>query len=136
CCITYPSRYCCILADWRGPRRTQDSTSGPHIHILRSRKMRTDRIALRKCRRVCLPSKRAKKLAMLSAAAISIIQIESTRAQLYWDLNGPTSGAGGTTPAGTWDNLTPKWNATADGTGAAMLWSAGSSAVFSAGSDA
>ncbi len=70
---------------------------------------------------------------------IAGLQIENTYtgAFRYWDLNGATAGAGGATPAGTWDGAATNWNAAADGTGATAAWpGAGHSAVFSAGGDA
>ncbi|HEX2862175.1 MAG TPA: autotransporter-associated beta strand repeat-containing protein, partial [Lacunisphaera sp.] len=56
------------------------------------------------------------------------------RAQLYWDINGPTAGAGAA-PAGTWgaDNF---WSSSATGAATTSAWSDGSVAVFSAGTDA
>lgn len=55
---------------------------------------------------------------------------------VYWDLNGTTAGAGGSTPAGTWDAANPNWNAVADGTGSTAAWPPGQTAVFAAGTDA
>src|SRR4051812_5346544 len=77
-----------------------------------------------------------KRLAVLSAAAMSLARIAPAMGQLYWDINGPTPGAGGATPTGTWDNSTTNWNIAADGSGAVTSWTANSSAVFSAGADA
>jgi fibronectin-binding autotransporter adhesin len=55
----------------------------------------------------------------------------------YWDTNGPTVGASGA-PSGIWDVLgtTNNWNASDDGTGPAVAWTAGSDAIFAAGGDA
>lgn len=59
-----------------------------------------------------------------------------SQAQLYWDTNGATAGAGGTSPSGLWDTSTSNWNDTIDGRGGASRWVDGSDAVFSAGTDA
>lgn len=53
----------------------------------------------------------------------------------YWDLNGNTAGAGGTSPSGTWGGGA-EWNASADGTGIPNTWISGGTAAFSAGTDA
>jgi autotransporter-associated beta strand protein len=55
---------------------------------------------------------------------------------LYWDLNDANAGAGGATPAGTWDAANTYWNSVAGGTAATAAWSAGKTAVFAAGTDA
>lgn len=70
---------------------------------------------------------------------IAGLQIENTYTGsfAYWDRNGNAVGAGGASPAGTWDTATANWNATADGTGTPGLWTgAGKTAVFAAGGDA
>lgn len=54
----------------------------------------------------------------------------------YWDLNGTAAGAGSDSPSGTWDAANLYWNDTPDGTGATNAWTAGITAVFSAGTDA
>lgn len=54
---------------------------------------------------------------------------------VYWDTNGDTAGAGGTSPGGTW-GTNAIWNSVADGTGSTSAWAAGDIAVFSAGTDA
>ena len=54
----------------------------------------------------------------------------------YWDIDGPTAGAGGATPSGTWDIETTNWNLSADGTGPAEMWTGPHDAVFAAGTDA
>src|SRR6185503_9048158 len=53
---------------------------------------------------------------------------------LYWDSNGAAAGAG-TTPTGIW-GTDAFWNTLGDGTAATGAWTAGSLAVFSAGTDA
>ena len=60
----------------------------------------------------------------------------SVQAQLYWDTNGSTSGAGGATPSGIWDNSTSNWNDNSGGTTGTTRWSANNTAIFSAGTDA
>lgn len=55
----------------------------------------------------------------------------------YWDLDGPTPGAGGAAPAGLWDaGVTANWTADPVGTGTAITWTASDDAIFSAGNDA
>ncbi len=54
----------------------------------------------------------------------------------YWDINGTTAGAGGTSPTGTWNTSNTFWNATVAGTGSVAAWTAGRTPIFSAGSDA
>ncbi len=57
---------------------------------------------------------------------------------LYWDVDGTTAGAGGTTPTGNWrtSGAGVNWGTAADGTSATALWTNNSIAVFSAGADA
>ena len=56
-------------------------------------------------------------------------------AQLYWDTNGDTAGAG-VTADGTWDlETTANWSSSADGDVATVIYTAGQSVIFSAGSD-
>lgn len=54
----------------------------------------------------------------------------------YWDTNGATAGAGGTSPNGTWDSGITSWSSSITGTTATGPWIDGGTAVFSAGSDA
>lgn len=54
----------------------------------------------------------------------------------YWDLNGDTAGAGGETPAGTWDTTAAHWTSATAGDTMTTAWTDGSVAAFSAGSDA
>ena len=67
--------------------------------------------------------------------ALVWLPFSSHAGNLYWDTNGATAGAGGATPTGTWgtDNF---WSASSAGTLATIAWTAGESAVFSAGNDA
>ena len=57
---------------------------------------------------------------------------------LYWDTDGTTAGAGGETPAGTWNAAATNWNSdyAGDANGVVSTWSAGNTARFSAGGDA
>jgi len=57
----------------------------------------------------------------------------------YWDIDSTTSGAGGATPAGTWDpSTTSNWNSDSTGGagGSVGTWTAGEQATFAAGTDA
>ena len=65
----------------------------------------------------------------------SISAVPSAEAQLYWDTNGATPGAGAT-PTGTWDTTSSLWNTSAAGTATPGTYVSGSDAVFSAGTDA
>jgi len=59
-------------------------------------------------------------------------------AAAYWDLNGSTTGAGGTDgnkPAGIW-NTDSNWNAAFTGSGPLAAWTGGNKAAFSAGTNA
>tara|TARA_R100000027_G_scaffold2734_8_gene2695 strand:- start:16419 stop:17576 length:1158 start_codon:yes stop_codon:yes gene_type:complete len=61
--------------------------------------------------------------------------VTSASAQLYWDTNGATAGAGN--PAdGTWDAATTNWSTDSSGSIATGAYVEGSDVVFSAGSDA
>ena len=63
---------------------------------------------------------------------IQIVQLPTS----YWDINGSTSGAGGTAPGGTWNSSTKNWSSSSAGTAATTAWTSGNLAVFSAGTDA
>lgn len=67
-------------------------------------------------------------------SAIAALSATSAHAQLYWDTNGTTTGAG-SVANGTWDTATANWNTTADGSGTLSVFSTGSAAILSAGSD-
>ncbi|WP_449070486.1 beta strand repeat-containing protein [Prosthecobacter sp.] len=57
-------------------------------------------------------------------------------ATVYWDINGSTAGASGSSAAaGTWDAGGAFWN-NAAGTGTSAAWASGDIAVFSAGTNA
>lgn len=58
---------------------------------------------------------------------------------LYWDINGKTSGAGGTSPSDTWatsGGSNKNWTTSSGGTSNTTWWSSGANAVFSAGTNA
>src|SRR5882672_876217 len=78
----------------------------------------------------------ARRVAVLSAAALSLLGIRQASAQLYWDPNDATSGAGGASPAGQWNASNANWTTDATGQSPATTWVAGSTAVFAAGDDA
>ncbi len=52
----------------------------------------------------------------------------------YWDINGSTFGAGGTSPHGSWQEA--NWSTSPDGISQTLLWTNGADANFSAGNDA
>lgn len=55
---------------------------------------------------------------------------------LYWDTNGNTAGAGGYgAPNGTWDTTTANWTTDSTGASNTSVWTSGSKANFSAGTD-
>ena len=64
---------------------------------------------------------------------------ETPPTTLYWDTNGTTAGAGGATPSGTWDNLTPNFNSDGSGGAAGTVTAtvtSGDTVVFAAGAGA
>ncbi len=73
-------------------------------------------------------------LGLLTGMAVTLL-CGRAAAQLYWDGNGASPGAGGPTPSGTWDS-DPFWSTSANGDVATGAWVDGSSAVFAAGGDA
>ncbi|MDB6170086.1 MAG: hypothetical protein JWM88_2950 [Verrucomicrobia bacterium] len=70
-------------------------------------------------------------LAILAATANTAL------AQLYWDSNGNTAGAGAT-PSAIWSTAgaDKNWNSSSAGTSATAKWTNDSAAIFSAGTDA
>lgn len=71
----------------------------------------------------------------LSFAFAACLVAQAGAANLYWDANADTAGAG-TAPSGTWDAGT-FWNSTAAGdTTVPGAWNPGDKAIFSAGADA
>src|SRR5947208_131737 len=74
-----------------------------------------------------------------SSAITAVISapIAAPAANLYWDINGPTAGAGN--PAnGNWDSASTNWSTDAAGSVATGAWlnDGSATAVFSAGTDA
>ena len=53
----------------------------------------------------------------------------------YWDIDGTSSGAGGTAPAGIWGG-TSNWSSAAAGNVATTTWTVGQNAIFAAGTGA
>jgi T5SS/PEP-CTERM-associated repeat protein/autotransporter-associated beta strand protein len=74
-------------------------------------------------------------LPVLLRTLFLLIATVSAQAQFYWDANGPTAGAGGTTPTGTW-GIDGFWSSSVTGSATTAGWSSGGVAVFSAGTDA
>ena len=74
-------------------------------------------------------------LLLVVAAGVLTAEAQTTK---YWDIDTIDQlGAGGAAPAGTWDTGgTSNWNTNSDGSGLPTTWTAGDSAVFSAGGDA
>jgi len=73
----------------------------------------------------------------LCGAVLLAFGTPAQAANLYWDTNGATAGAGGPTPTGTWDAATTaNWNTNSDGIGATQTFSGKNRAFFAAGSDA
>jgi fibronectin-binding autotransporter adhesin len=80
----------------------------------------------------------------VAAAAAVLATAASAFAQdvRYWDIDGPTPGAGGTTPSGTWSSAAANWSPNAAGDAATEAWISGTAAgdgrvaFLSAGSDA
>ena len=83
------------------------------------------------------PSPFRRRLLALAALSLSALGPASRAADVYWDIDGATPGAGGATPAGTWDTEnTAYWSADPAGASAPLVWHDGDSAIFSAGTDA
>ena len=77
-----------------------------------------------------------KTLALLSTIAWSILLCCPAHAAIkYWDLNGPTAGAG-TAPAGAWNTTSSNWSTDSTGSSATTTYLDTDSAVFAAGTDA
>ena len=75
---------------------------------------------------------------VLALALVSITALvpPAAAATVYWDINGSTPGAGGTTPTGTWDAANTNWSSSAAGDVDTAAWTAGDTGVFAAGTDA
>lgn len=79
---------------------------------------------------------RRKSYAFAAFAAMAVSPGPVSAVDVYWDLNGATTGAGGTSPSDVWDSLNAFWNPLSNGTGTVAAWNSGDTAVFSAGTDA
>lgn len=76
---------------------------------------------------------------MLCLSLVLMVPVSlAAQSTLYWDTNGKTAGAGGPSPSGTWStsNSQKEWSSNSGGTVNPKAWTAGSSANFSAGTDA
>lgn len=71
-----------------------------------------------------------------SVAALLSATSQSSAAVTYWDLNSSAPGAGGSSPAGSWNLTSQFWSSAAAGNGGVGAWFSGDTAVFSAGTDA
>jgi autotransporter-associated beta strand protein len=74
-------------------------------------------------------------LGLLGAAALAALHSVGS-AQVHWDIDGATPGAGGATPSGAWDLTTANWSNSSNGDVVPQLFVANDTAVFSAGTDA
>ncbi len=74
---------------------------------------------------------------LLPLICVSLFGASLHAATNYWDLDGANPGAGGATPAGTWDTgTTANWSTDATGGTATIAWTDNDDAIFSAGADA
>lgn len=73
---------------------------------------------------------KTRSLFLLGIATFATLTVSAQT--LYWDTNGITAGAGGTTPTGTW-GVDEFWSTSSAAPGA---WTPGATAVFAAGTDA
>ncbi|QNN21671.1 hypothetical protein HED60_05105 [Planctomycetales bacterium ZRK34] len=71
---------------------------------------------------------------LLSVGLIVAAFALPARADVYWDIDGATAGAGGATPSGNWTSA--NWSTDSTGSSATAAWTPGEIAVFSAGTDA
>lgn len=67
--------------------------------------------------------------------ALQLVGLPAYAGSLYWDTNGITAGAGGSSPGGTW-GVDSFWSTSSAGTVATGSWTSGEVARFSAGNDA
>jgi fibronectin-binding autotransporter adhesin len=84
---------------------------------------------------------RGHRAARIAVAVLPVVAALGTphavcAALLYWDLNGATAGAGSATPSGTWNGANSNWSSASAGNVAPQTYTSGSTAVFSAGTDA
>lgn len=112
-------------ANWTGKNWTDDDTLAEGSHYLKVGGQKSSVLAV-------TPNAGATG----ARASVAGIQLKDTYTGTlaYWDVNGATVGAGGATPSGNWTDA--NWSATADGSGATAAWTPGTTAVFSAGTDA
>src|SRR5689334_6476528 len=80
--------------------------------------------------------KRSRRAWIALMVAAGTLPRMAQAANQFWDINGASTGAGGTAPSGTWNSSNTNWNGNSAGTLTATTWTAGNTAVFSAGSDA
>lgn len=89
-----------------------------------------------------LESLLGKDVALRFDGATSYANIDNVKIEVvmvgafYWDMNGATEGAGGTTPSGTWDATSTRWNDNPGGMNDPAAWTPETTAVFSSGTDA
>lgn len=88
------------------------------------------------------PTNRPSRCGAILAAfflACLALPLSAVAGTLYWDINGNSAGAGGSTPSDTWSTSgsNRNWSTSSSGTsGGNKKWSSGDDAVFSAGNDA
>jgi fibronectin-binding autotransporter adhesin len=76
------------------------------------------------------------------AVVLAISATAVAQSTVYWDIDGPTPGAGGPTPSGTWSGTVANWSSSPAGDVVTAPWVSGTGAgdgnvaFFSAGSDA
>jgi fibronectin-binding autotransporter adhesin len=75
-------------------------------------------------------------LAITLGSMTALVRPVNAQGTVYWDINGATPGAGGTTPTGTWDAANTNWSSSAAGDVDTAAWTAGDTGVFAAGTDA
>src|SRR5688572_3917657 len=83
--------------------------------------------------------KRARQILATVSASFALASSSALAADLYWDINGTTGGAGFSgTAAGVWDTSGNRWSTNPTGTSATGTWlnDGSATAVFSAGTDA
>src|SRR5688572_6206794 len=73
-------------------------------------------------------------IAAAAAALPALAAVTTSAAPLYWDMNGTATGSSNSTH-GSW-GVTNSWNSDPNGTAVPGAWIAGSTAVFSAGTNA
>lgn len=86
----------------------------------------------RHCTSIATPGSCVGLLAVLATAVLA----SAAWADLYWDMDGATPGAGGASPAGTWNAGNTNWSTSSAGDVATVAWTPGEIAVFAAGTNA